>query len=44
MALGTSNRDGGKTSESGHLRALYKAFPNGGVFQRLERYPAWRWR
>lgn len=24
MSLGTSNRDGGKTSESGHLRALYK--------------------
>lgn len=24
MALGTSNRDGGKTSESGHLRALAK--------------------
>lgn len=35
MALGTSNRDGGKTSESGHLRALYKAFPTGGVFQGL---------
>lgn len=26
MALGTSNRDGGKTSESGHLRALMKGF------------------
>lgn len=26
MALGTSNRDGGKTSESGHLRALGKGF------------------
>ncbi len=26
MSLGTSNRDGGKTSESGHLRALAKAF------------------
>ena len=25
MSLGTSNRDGGKTSESGHLRAIYKA-------------------
>lgn len=25
MSLGTSNRDGGKTSESGHLRAVYKA-------------------
>ena len=24
MSLGTSNRDGGKTSESGHLRALAK--------------------
>jgi hypothetical protein len=24
MSLGTSNRDGGKTSESGHLRALGK--------------------
>jgi hypothetical protein len=35
MSLGTSNRDGGKTSESGHLRALYKAFPNGGIFQGL---------
>lgn len=29
MSLGTSNRDGGKTSESGHLRALYKAFGSG---------------
>lgn len=35
MSLATSNRDGGRTSESGHLRALYKAFPNGGVFQGL---------
>lgn len=35
MSLATSNRDGGKTSESGHLRALYKAFPTGGVFQGL---------
>lgn len=26
MSLGTSNRDGGKTSESGHLRALYKGY------------------
>lgn len=26
MSLGTSNRDGGKTSESGHLRAIYKGF------------------
>lgn len=26
MSLGTSNRDGGKTSESGHLRSLYKSF------------------
>lgn len=26
MSLGTANRDGGKTSESGHLRALTKAF------------------
>lgn len=26
MSWGTSNRDGGKTSESGHLRALSKAF------------------
>lgn len=26
MSWGTSNRDGGKTSESGHLRALAKAF------------------
>lgn len=25
MSLGTSNRDGGKTSESGHLRAIQKA-------------------
>jgi hypothetical protein len=25
MSLGTSNRDGGKTSESGHLRSIYKA-------------------
>lgn len=25
MSLGTSNRDGGRTSESGHLRAIYKA-------------------
>lgn len=29
MSLGTSNRDGGKTSESGHLRPLYKAFGSG---------------
>jgi len=29
MSLGTSNRDGGKTSESGHLRALYAAFGSG---------------
>lgn len=29
MSLATSNRDGGKTSESGHLRALYKAFGSG---------------
>jgi hypothetical protein len=29
MSLGTSNRDGGKTSESGHLRALYKALGSG---------------
>lgn len=27
MAIGTSSRDGGKTSEAGHLRALYKALP-----------------
>lgn len=26
MSLGTANRDGGKTSESGHLRGLTKAF------------------
>lgn len=26
MSLGTSNRDGGRTSESGHLRPLLKAF------------------
>lgn len=26
MSLGTSNRDGGKTSEAGHLRAIMKAF------------------
>lgn len=26
MSLGTSNRDGGKTSEAGHLRALAKIF------------------
>ena len=26
MSLGTSNRDGGKTSESGHLRSLTKQF------------------
>lgn len=25
MSLGTTNRDGGKTSESGHLRSIYKA-------------------
>lgn len=35
MSLGTSNRDGGKTSESGHLRFLLKAYPNGGVLQGL---------
>ncbi len=29
MALATSNRDGGRTSESGHLRAIYKAFGSG---------------
>lgn len=34
MAQGTSNRDGGKTSESGHLRAFAKAFV-GDVFQGL---------
>jgi hypothetical protein len=26
MSLGTTNRDGGKTSESGHLRAIYKGY------------------
>lgn len=26
MSLGTSNRDGGRTSESGHLRAMLKGF------------------
>lgn len=25
MSLGTTNRDGGKTSEAGHLRSIYKA-------------------
>lgn len=34
MALGTSNRDGGKTSESGHLRALAKMV-NGDVIAGL---------
>lgn len=34
MSLGTSNRDGGKTSESGHLRALAKAV-NGDVLEGL---------
>lgn len=34
MALGTSNRDGGKTSESGHLRALAKMV-NGDVIDGL---------
>lgn len=27
MSLGTMNRDGGKTSESGHLRPIYKGIP-----------------
>lgn len=26
MSLGTTNRDGGKTSESGHLRSIYQSF------------------
>lgn len=34
MSLGTSNRDGGKTSESGHLRALSKMV-NGNVIDGL---------
>ena len=34
MSLGTSNRDGGKTSESGHLRALAKVV-NGDVLEGL---------
>ncbi len=34
MSLGTSNRDGGKTSESGHLRALGKIV-NGDVLEGL---------
>lgn len=34
MSLGTSNRDGGKTSESGHLRALAKLV-NGNVLEGL---------
>lgn len=34
MSLGTSNRDGGKTSESGHLRALGKVV-NGDVIEGL---------
>lgn len=34
MSLGTSNRDGGKTSESGHLRALAKLV-NGDVLEGL---------
>jgi hypothetical protein len=34
MSLGTSNRDGGKTSESGHLRALAKLV-NGDVLSGL---------
>lgn len=34
MSLGTSNRDGGKTSESGHLRALAKMV-NGDVLEGL---------
>lgn len=34
MSLGTSNRDGGKTSESGHLRALSKMV-NGDVMEGL---------
>lgn len=35
MALGTSNRDGGKTSESGHLRALGK-FIAGHILEGLQ--------
>lgn len=35
MSLATSNRDGGRTSESGHLRSLTKAFPGGGVLEGL---------
>lgn len=35
MSLATSNRDGGRTSESGHLRALTKAFPAGGILAGL---------
>lgn len=35
MSLGTSNRDGGKTSESGHLRALAKIV-NGDVLEGLD--------
>lgn len=34
MSLGTSNRDGGRTSESGHLRAMLKGFA-GEVLQGL---------
>lgn len=34
MSLGTSNRDGGKTSESGHLRAIAKIV-NGDVMEGL---------
>lgn len=34
MSLATSNRDGGRTSESGHLRAIMKAI-NGEVLQGL---------
>lgn len=34
MSLGTSNRDGGKTSESGHLRALGKMV-NGDILEGL---------